>query len=56
MIMYVRRVRDRVMIELLVKSGVTWAGWYRPENLHAKFYEASPFRAPRFVPDPERKW
>lgn len=51
-----RRVADRVKIELLVKDGVTWAGWYRPENLHAKFYERSPFRAPEYTRDPRSTW
>lgn len=30
---------QRVVIELLVSEGVTWAGWYRPVNLLAKWDE-----------------
>jgi hypothetical protein len=29
----------RVVIELLVAEGVTWAGWYRPANLLRKWDE-----------------
>jgi len=34
-----RRVAPKVMIEMLVASKVTWAGWYSPANLLAKYNE-----------------
>lgn len=54
--MQVRRVRESVMIELLVKRGVVWAGWYRPENLYAKFHEGSPFTTAPYTRDPHSTW
>lgn len=51
-----RRVRETVMIELLVQRGVVWAGWYRPENLYAKFHEGSPFTTAPYTRDPRSTW
>lgn len=33
----IRPIARRVMIDLLVAEGVTWAGWYRPANLNRKY-------------------
>lgn len=31
--------KKRVVIDLLVAEGITWAGWYRPANLLRKWDE-----------------
>jgi hypothetical protein len=42
-------IAPKVMIELLVKTeGITWAGWYSPENLKAKYDELCSWKSKGF--------
>jgi len=35
------QIAPRVMIEILVAEGITYAGWYGPESLECKFNEVT---------------